>query len=161
VRLADVVAADGVRYESPAEYIAKTDADGRFALDGVPVGQSTVRVHKPLYVRPGLGMKIEAPAKDVELRMSRAAHARVHIEFAGARPAQYLVEITPKGGNKIGSWGGSAQIDETNSYTFRNVPPGEYVITGRPNPSRGDEQKEPHEVELKAGEMASIRLQAK
>jgi protocatechuate 3,4-dioxygenase beta subunit len=161
VRLADMVAADGVQYDSPSDYHAKTDADGRFRLEGVPAGKSTVRVHKPLYVRPGLGTKIEAPAENVELRMTRAAHARVHIEFTGARPAQYLVEITPKGGNKIGSWGGSAQIDETNSYTFRNVPPGDYVVTGRPNPSREGEQTEPYDVQLKAGEMASIRLQAK
>jgi hypothetical protein len=35
------------------------------------------------------------------------------------------------------------------------------VITGRPNPSRQGEQTETHEVELKPGEMATIRLQAK
>jgi hypothetical protein len=161
VRLADLVAADGVQYDSPSDYHAKTEADGRFKLEGVPTGKSIVQVHKPLYVRRSLGMKIEAPAENVELRMTRSAHARVHVEFTGARPAQYIVEITPKGGNTIGSWGGSAQIDETNSHTFRNVPPGDYVITGRPNPSREGEQTEPHEVELKAGEMSSIRLQAR
>jgi protocatechuate 3,4-dioxygenase beta subunit len=161
VRLADAIAADGVQYNSPSDYDATTDAEGRFTLEGVPAGTSTVRAYKPLYVRPGVGTKIEAPAENIELRMTRAAHARVHVEFPAARPAEYIVEITPKGGNKIGSWGGSAQIDETNSYTFRNVPPGEYVITGRPNPSREGDSTQPHAVQLKAGKMSSIRLQAR
>jgi hypothetical protein len=161
VRLADVVAADGGRYESPRDYTSKSDAEGRFTLEGIPVGKSSVRVHKAGYVRPGLGLTIEAPAKNIELRMAGAAQAQVTVVFAEARPDEYTVELAPKGGSKIGSWGGSAQIDETNSFMFRDVPPGHYVITGRPNPSREGDQTEPHDVELKAGETSAIRLQAK
>jgi hypothetical protein len=57
--------------ESPNEQSTKTDADGRFRADQVPVGTATVWLRKSGYCRPGLGQPIKTPANDVELR-SRA-----------------------------------------------------------------------------------------
>ena len=56
VRLQNVVATEGRRYELPHEASARTDADGRFRIDPVPVGRATVWLHKPGYVRPGLAV---------------------------------------------------------------------------------------------------------
>jgi hypothetical protein len=162
VRLSDVVPSAGGRYESPNDYQFKTDADGRFQTDQVPSGSANVWVHKTDYCRPGLGKPIKIPATDVALTMVRSARIMVTVDFAGAkRPAGYIVEIAPEGGNAIGSWGGSGNIDAGNQIMFRDVPPGRYIIKGRPNPSSENQVSKPVTIDIKGGQATRITILAK
>jgi hypothetical protein len=169
VRIQDVTAADGSRYESPNGYTVKTDADGRFHTDQVPVGKGTVWIHKPGYCRPGLGPPIVMadigsvkPTANVELKMTRSSQVQVTVDFSKTkRPQGYIVEITPEGGNKVGSWGGSGNINNKNQMAFNDVPPGRYTIHGQPNPGSANERTEPVTVDLKGGETKEITLMAK
>ena len=152
----------GGRYESPLEYTFKTDADGRFRAEQVPAGTASVWVHKPGYCRPGLGLPIATPKADVELQMMKSASVRVTVDFTGKeRPDGYMVEIEPEGGEVVGSYGGSGNIDAENQMTFENVPPGRYVLRGRPNPGSDAEETEPVTVDLKGGQAAEVTLKAK
>ena len=162
VRLTGVVVDGYERYSSPDEYVVKSNADGRFCLDQVPVGRATIRLQKDGYCGAGLGTSVTTPNKDVALSMMKAARVRVAVDFAGAvRPKEYIVEIEPEGGSTIGKWGGSANIDANNLVSFENVPPGRYVLTGHPNPSRADQQTKPLAIDLKGGQTAEIKLPAK
>jgi hypothetical protein len=108
-----------------------------------------------------LGPSITTPNDDVALVMTRSAQVRVTVDFtATARPESYLVEIEPKGGSTVGSWGGSAHIDANNCFTFSDVPPGSYVLTGRPNPGSEREQTKPVTVELQGGQTTEVTLHA-
>ncbi len=162
VRISDVQA-DGVgRYESPDDYEVKTDAEGRFRVEAIPAGKGSVWIHKAGYVRPGLGPSIEMPTKDVKLEMKPSASLVVTIDFsATTRPGGYIVNIAPQGGEKVGSWGGSGNIDVKNQITFRDVPPGRYVLNGRPNPGSSKETTESVTVDLKGGDETKITLTAK
>ena len=62
-----------------------------------------------------------------------------------------------KGGG-IGSWGGSANIGVDGTFTFENIPPGHYVVTGKPNPGRIDDRTEPIKVEIEGKDRHSIKL---
>jgi hypothetical protein len=162
VQFADVVSEPGGRYDTPAETEAKSDADGAFRFDGLPIGRATIWVHKKGYVRPGVGMPIEAPAEHVQLTMIKSASARVTVDFQNSeKPEGYIVRITPEGGERTGSFGGSGNIDAANQLAFENVPPGRYTFSGRPNPGGDDEETEPVTVELKGGETSAITLKAK
>jgi hypothetical protein len=162
VRLSDVVSSSGARYESPDEYSFKTGPDGRFRTDRVPVGRATVWLHKSGYCRPGLGQPITIPAKDVELRMMKSARLRVHVDFHGRdRPEGYIVEVEPERGAAVGMWGGSGNIDAQNQISFDNIPPGRYVVRGRPNPSSATEQSTGITIDLKGGKYSAITLSAK
>ncbi len=162
VRLADVVCGGSGRYESPQEYQSKTDADGRFRFDQVPLGSAAIWLHKAGYCRPGLGLAITTPAKDVALHMRKSAGVHVTVDFTAAvRPAGYLVSIEPEGGSKVGTWGGSGQIDAKNQISFNDVPPGRYVLQGQPNPSAANQHTEPLTIELKGGQTAEVKLSAK
>ena len=164
VRLGDVATEGGGHYESPAGYETTTDAEGRFEFDAAPVGKATVWVHKSGYVRPGLGPAIGIPAKDLQFQMTPSTLLRVTVDFAASarlRPADYMVNIEPKGGSKVGSWGGSGSIDADNQITFDDVPPGRYVLVGHPNPSSEDQRTEPLEIELKGGAVQAVTLPAK
>jgi hypothetical protein len=162
VRLGDVQPESGGQYDSPLEYTFKTDADGRFRADPVPAGKATVWVHKAGYCRPGLGLPITTPKADVELRMIQSSSVRVAVDFADKpRPEGYMVSIAPEGGEAIGTYGGSGNIDDKNQMTFKDVPPGRYVLRGQPNPSSGDQRTEPVTVDLKGGQAAEVTLKAK
>lgn len=162
VRLGDVVSADESRYESPDKYEVSSDTLGRFCIEQAPVGTATVRVYKPGYARPGLGKSITIPTDGLSLRMSRAAGLRVTVDFPGtARPEQYIVNIEPEGGSTIGSWGGSAHVNDQNVVNFENVPPGNYVVDGHPNPTREDQRTDPITIELSGGETTDVTLMAK
>lgn len=162
VRLANVAAAGGGRYQAPHEYAAKTDSDGRFRIDMVPVGKASVWLRKQGYCRPGLGQPIVTPMQDVALSMMRSAAVRVTVDFAGKeRPEAYIVEMEPEGGAAVGKWSGSGMIDTNNQITYKDVPPERYIIFGRPNPGSDDQQSESITVDLKGGETTEVMLRAR
>lgn len=72
---------------------------------------------------------------------------------------EILVEVEPKGGSKVGSWGGSAKVKDDGTFEFSNVPPGEYRITSRPNPSNSNRQYAPEQVVTVApGERTNVKV---
>lgn len=162
VRLSNVAAKTGGRYESPSEYKTTTDAEGRFRIEQAPIGTATVWMHKKGYVRPGLGEAIETPKDDVSLKMMRSARLQVKIDFGDKeRPGGYLVNIEPEGGSAVGKWGGSGNIDAKNQITFEDIPPGKYVFFGRPNPGSEKEQTDSVTLDLKGGKTEEVTLKAK
>jgi hypothetical protein len=162
VRLGDLVCGAAGRYESPHEYQVKTGADGHFRFDPVPLGSATIWLHKSGYCRPGLGMPITTPAENVALQMLKSARVVVTVDFARTRrPAGYMVHIEPEGGERVGTWGGSGNIDAKSQISFDDVPPGRYVLQGQPNPSIANQRTEPLAIELKGGQTAEIKLSAK
>jgi hypothetical protein len=162
VRLANVVPASGGRYESALDHGLKTNAEGRFRSEQVPAGKVTIWLTKPGYVRPGLGPTVTTPTDSVALTMMKSASIRVTVDFTGkVRPNGYIVSLEPEGGNKIGTYGGSGNIDPKDQMAFENVPPGRYIVWGQPNPSSGDQRTERVAVELKGGDVAKVTLRAK
>jgi protocatechuate 3,4-dioxygenase beta subunit len=163
VRITGVVDEGGGRYDSPQDDASlKTDAEGRFRTVRVPTGEATVWIHKSGFCRPGLGLTIKLPSQDVALQMIKAARLRVTVEFpVFDRPKAYIVQIEPEGGSRVGSWGGSGNIDDKDQITFNDVPPGRYVLRGQPNPSSADQHSESVTVELKGGETTDLTLPAK
>ncbi len=162
VRLGNVRPPSGGRYDSPLEYTFKSDPEGRFQAQQIPVGTATIWAHKPGYYGPGLGLPITTPKADVELKMMRSASVRVTVDFTGKkRPEVYMVSIKPEGGEVVGSYGGSGDIDAKDQRTFEIVPPGRYVLSGRPNPGSDAEETEPVTVNLKGGQASEVTLKAK
>lgn len=162
VRLADVATVFGQRYESPQGYEFKTKADGTFRADQLPMGKAAIWVHKPGYVRPGLGQRITIPHKEVEVEMMKSSKVIVTVDFTDkARPKDYLVRIIPEAGEAVGRWGGSGHIDAKNQITYDNVPPGRYIIWGHPNPTGKGEETESVTIDLKGGKTHEVKLNAR
>ena len=162
VRFGNVTAGAGGRYESPDDPSCQTDAEGRFQCDRLPAGGAAIWVTKFGYVRPGLGEEIKTPAENVAMVMKKSARLRVRVDFGGAkRPQQYLVDIEPEGGSKIGSWGGSGSINDHNEIAYSEIPPGRYVLRGHPNPSSANETTDPLTVDLKGGRLTEVTISAR
>ena len=94
--------------------------------------------------------------------MMKSAGVRVTVDFTGKeRPAGYMVSIAPEGGEVVGSYGGSGNIDAGNQMTFENVPPGRYILRGRPNPGSDDQETGPVTLDLTGGQVSEVTLKAK
>ncbi len=162
VQIRDVVSDVGGRYQSPREDAVRTGADGRFRADQLPVGKATIWLSKSGYCRLGLGKPITLPTTDFELTMIKSAHVRVTVDFMGiGRPQGYIVELKPEGGEAVGKWSGSGNIDAKNQIEFNDVPPGRYVLQGQPNPSGRSQQTAPMPIILNGGRTIEVTLPAK
>lgn len=162
VRLIDTTVADDTSYNSPEEFSLTTDATGKFAFDGVPSGKVAIGLGKEGYCRPGLRPVVPAPSQDLSLKMLKSAQLKVRVNFSATpRPRGYLVSIEEQGGAKVGSWGGSANLKPEGFVEFKNIPPGLYVVKGRPNPGSSREETDPKLLELKGGEQIELELVAK
>ncbi|MCO6045645.1 hypothetical protein NG895_17240 [Aeoliella sp. ICT_H6.2] len=152
VRLIGITPEGGRRYESTHQFDAKSDAQGTFRIE-VPPGKGVVGLFKEGLVRPGLAPEVTVPSEPVDWEMTGSAQVTVIVIFETTEvPKQYMVELEPEGGNKVGSWGGSATIDEKNQCVFKNVPPGRYYLVGHPNPYSEDEKTDAVLLDLKGGD---------
>lgn len=162
VRLDDIDVKNSKGYELSANSSTKTDEQGRFIFDAVPVGSAKVWIHKQDYVRPGLGSKIEIPSKDVKLVMSKAAALHVKVDFSAAKRAgDYLVHVEPEGGEQVGKWSGDGNISKDDDIVYSNIPPGRYTVKGRPNPGSVNQETKPILIDLKGGEVTELTIKAK
>ena len=160
VQLDTMFMVDGVRYQSPRRFEQTTTADGKFHFQNVPKSQTTVSISKSGYARPGLAQKVDVPADGIDLTMFKSATVRIVVNFGQQRrPSGYLVKMEPEGGEVVGSYGGSATLPASNTYEFRDVPPGAYTFYGRPNPGSDDEETEHVTANLEGGETTTVTLE--
>jgi hypothetical protein len=139
-----------------------TDQHGRFESDELPPGALTLHASKEGFVHPGLGDEVQAPAADVKLTLFRGGGMNVVIDFGGrAKPEDYLVKVEPEGGLVVGSWGGNASVDGSGFARFTNVPPGKYLVWGRPNPGADSEETKKVPVEIQGGRTHDVTLKAR
>ncbi len=162
VRIGDLATKNGGSYEISDDPNLKTDAEGRFRFDGAPLGTASVWIHKPGYVRPGLGPTIETPATDLKLEMRLSAKLKVTVDFSDTtRPEGYIVHIEPEEGEQVGKWSGDGNIDAAGHITYQDIPPGRYVVHGRPNPGSESQQTSKIALDLKGGATTEVTIKAK
>lgn len=145
VRADSITALDGRGYpppDSPNPASITTDDAGRFALNELPAGFATLSVRAEGYHFGDLFTLHDVPGKG-EVRVVLDRSCKVHVTvtdkegkaLAKFENAPILVQIEPKGGPVIGSWGGSAEVKPDGTYEFAGMPAGEYRVTSHPNPS--------------------------
>ncbi|MBC8290062.1 MAG: carboxypeptidase regulatory-like domain-containing protein [Planctomycetes bacterium] len=157
VGLRDLVTKGGVHY-GKKELV--TDKNGRFQTDQIPAGKVTLWAHKTGFL-PATEVA-QSPTKNVELKLGLAGELEITVDFGEkGKKGGYIVNIEEAAGSKIGSWGGSANVNDKGQYTFKNVPPNKYVIWGRPNPGSTKQTTDKVTVELTGGQSTKVTLKAK
>lgn len=161
VSLRDVVVGAATKYDMLTTTQTLTNAQGQFHLQGIAHGRGRLHTRLSGYIRPGLGMEIEFPANDIELTMTQSASITIHVTFPERRAeTAYIVEMHPVGGEKVGSWGGSANLGQDDTVTFRDVPPGRYEVVGHPNPHSARQRTQALQVNLEGGKDLQVELEA-
>jgi hypothetical protein len=164
VRADNSMALDGRGYGAPTPAEALTDAAGRFELAGLAAGYTQLRVRAPGYTS-GDSTIHRVPATDVVIRVGQTGRIAVSVVDAQGQPLATLkgnpimVEVEPKGGARVGTWGGSAQVKNDGTCEFTEVWPDEYRVSSRPNPGSGGVSSAPDPcVRLEPGGQVEIKL---
>ncbi len=96
------------------------------------------------------------------LAMLQSAGVRVVGRVDGVpRLPGYIVHMVPEGGEAVGKWSGSGNLDAANRIAYRDIPPGRYVLKGQPNPSRGNDHSDAVTIDLKGGQTLPVTLRAR
>jgi hypothetical protein len=166
VRADSVMGPDGKGYRLPKRAEATTDDKGTFAIDGLPHGHCQPFAHAAGYSMVDVLTVQTVPTPEgLKLRVVQAGTIKATVATPGGGPPQqqYMVNLEPEGGSKIGSYGGSGSVDAKGVMTFQNVPPGKYTITARPNPGPVVNGKDPsaQTIEVVGGQTAEVKFEVK
>jgi hypothetical protein len=158
VRGTEFLTPDGKPYAWLESVSAKTDAEGRFTMEAVPAGSARYYAHAESYVTVGLGEILPTSDKPMTLKVTGSGKMKVTVKGA---VGGYIVNVAPEGGEKVGSWGGGSNLGADGTCEFSHIPPGRYVVHGRPNPGREQDKTESVTVDIKPHVTAEVMLTAK
>ena len=165
VRATNTMGMNGRGYNTPDTKESVTDVAGVFFLSGLPAGYTRLRCSADGYYDGDISTVYEVPSQNIAIHITRAGSLVVSvIDIQGNAVAKYeghdvLVRVEPKDGLKVGSWGGNGKLKDDGTYEFMNVPPGEYVVTARPNPARTSvEYTTPQVVEVEPAVRTAVKL---
>ena len=71
---------------------------------------------------------------------------------------ELIAELEPAGGSRIGSWGGSMTCKSNGTFEVKGVPPGEYVVTVKPNPMKEGDATDTKTVKVEAGRTIDLEF---
>ncbi len=159
---------DGLGYICVQKPSTTTDGNGQFTLSSLPEGYTQIRCRAPSLHQETNLFEIyrvsnfpEERSKDIHIIMTGTGVVEGKVTGPNGNPpsCEFIVEIEPKGGHKVGSWGGSMKCKPDGTFAFKGVPPGEYLLTAHPNPMRQGEASEPIKVTMEAGRTVEVEIE--
>ena len=168
IRVAVCLDRSGDFYRVAGEHQYTSDAAGEFVVTDVPHGKLKFSSRTQGYYYNSVLNEHDTAESPIILTLSPTGTVKVSVATVDGQPvtSKYIVEIEEAGIDRdkdttVGSWGGSANIGGDGSYTFKNVPPGDYVISGKPNPGRSADRTDPAPVHIKGKDQHHVKLTAK
>jgi len=161
VSVNDFVGTDGNEYPFLTESPIVTDEQGRFQIEGLPKGFASVRCQgKGLHQKGSIFEMYPIPLGKLKLTMEGTGIVRGKVlTKKGSIPAgQIVLELEPPGEEKIGKWGYSGYLSKDGTFNISGIPPGEYIITTRPNPSSADYKPNEKKIVIEPGKTYEIEI---
>jgi hypothetical protein len=131
----------------------------------LPKGFAQLSASAPGYFFGDIATIHDVPATNTVLRLARAGGIQINVTDKNGKALSrlegrpLLVDVEPKEGSQVGSWGGGATVKDDGTCQFTDVPPGEYRVTSRPNPSTTSKQYTPEQIiTVRAGRTESVKV---
>lgn len=165
VEAVTVLTADGRGYGVATTPKATTDASGRFTITGLPAGKCQLFARSDGLHQVDMLEMHAVPARDISLKLAATGSIHVAVTQAGGAPTDgpLLVTLTPEGGDRVGSYGGSAELQADGTFQFDHVPPGKYTVNLRLNPGPEPKPNDPtaRDIQVKAGDTVELEIELK
>lgn len=159
VKAASSIAADNTEYRQPEDTPAAiTDAEGKFSL-AAPQGATRLRATLDGYYQLEFREATTAPSGATTIRVTKTGNIKGVVVDRLGNPAlgDAMVEIrgTP---DPVGRWGGGLSLMPDGTFEFKNIPPGEYLISTGPSPDLAHDPNA-KTIQVKVGETTEITLE--
>ena len=165
VATSSLMAMNGRGYRLPAPPEAVTDPQGRFELSGLPAGYTQIFAHASGYHFGDIFTIYDVPTTNIVVRMSGAGNLHIRILDKNGKSLSRFegnelhVNVEPKEGSRVGTWGGGARVSDDGTVEFKDVPPGEYRVASRPNPGSSTRRYAPEQiVKVEPGVTVEVKL---
>jgi len=134
VRASNVMAIDGRGYNGPDPEEVTTDQQGAFILGQLPTGYAQVWAIKPgwYHVEPFKLFDLPPSRPGLTIQMVQTGAIKGKVVAANGKPANGSINVSPPG-DPIGKWGGSTNLNADGTFEFKDVPPGPYTVSTRPD----------------------------
>lgn len=165
VSASTLMAMDGRGYAMPEQPVAVTRNNGGFVLTNLPTGFTQFHIYETGYYFGDLFTIHDVPGTNVVLRLTSAGGLQVTVrDKEGQRLSRFEgkpinVSVEPVEGSKVGSWGGGGTVKDDGTIEFKNMPPGQYRITSRPNPYDSRRKYTPEQIiTVKPGDPVVVKM---
>ncbi len=157
----NTIGIDGLGYDCTDAKPSTTDKEGRFEIRSLPKGFTLIRCRaSSLHQETSISELYDIPSDDIRIIMTGTGIVRGKVVGRDGKPPtrEFIVELEPREGVKVGSWGGSMQCEKDGSFDFKGVPPGKYILIAKPNPMRESEASAPKLVTVKVGKTVEVEI---
>ena len=158
VRMDTMITIDGKGYSSARDKEILTDSDGKFTITDIPKGQARITVWIDGLYQINSMKKYDFPDKNLKLTMTATGSVKITVVDKNGKPVTTGdVSIWDQRGEKVGTWGGGANLHEDGTFTFENVPPGKYFVSADPG-SKYNKNQGATPIEIKVGQPLEVEL---
>jgi protocatechuate 3,4-dioxygenase beta subunit len=170
VRADSTMGIDGRGYNAPEHLTTKTDEKGQFTFDALPAGYTQFHASSPTLVRAGEHFKVfpvsrgmrSMPAEPVVIKMVMSGGIKgTVVNLPNGKAEGANIHVEPVGGSKVGSWGGSSNLKADGSFEFKHVPPGEYVLSTKPQHPGMPKDPNAKTVTVEGGKTVEVEIKYK
>lgn len=161
VSAGDFISPDGSDYPLLEESPVVTNTQGQFEISGLPEGFASIRCRTGQWHQTNSIFEMySVPSDNLKIILEGTATVRGKVVTEkGNKPAgQIVLEIEPPGEEQVGKWGYSGYLSENGSFDISGIPPGEYIISARPNPSSSDYQPHTQKIIVQSGKTYEITI---
>jgi hypothetical protein len=159
VRTSNTMGIDGRGYAPPDAPETMSDAQGHFVLADLPAGYLQGWAHAPGYFHvDGLKLYALPDPTSVVLRVVATGSIRGKVVDKTGRPTSGgSVNVAPPG-DPIGKWGGSMNAAADGTFEFKDVPPGPYTVSTRPQLPGLPKDPSAVSIEVISGKVAEVTV---
>lgn len=106
----------------------QSDAEGRYALRGLDLGETAITATKPGHARAYQPISYDGARRDVDLVLPRCGGIRGAVEGADGRPAPGVPVLAISRGDDDTYQPHEVRADRDGGYLFEELPPGIYYL---------------------------------
>ncbi len=161
VSAGNFIGVDGTEYPFLSESPVVTNEKGEFEISELPKGFASIRCQgQGLHQTGSIFQMYPIPSDKLKLTMEGTGTVRgkVLTEKGSAPTGQIVLEIETPGEEKIGKWGYSGYLSKDGTFNISGIPPGEYIISARPNPSSASYKPNEQKIIVEPGKTIEIEI---
>ena len=149
----EFIGLDGKEYPSQKREVV-SDSEGKFEMTGIPVGFCKLRcMDKQWHMTNSIFVFYPVPGDAVKIVIESTAtiHGKITATDGTVPGGTINISIDPAEGECIGRWGYGGYVPKDGKFEITGIPPDEYSIVVKPNPSPGKYQPDERVMKIEGG----------